>query len=282
MMNRNDSVLSSALSQTRKIFEPVNNRPGKPVEIIPSKAEEVSFGEGKKRRKSWREKDVSDWGNLDIWNYFKTRFYNKFGYTVGYAFQPGCQAMLRCGEELKKSLGEWPSNQIMKGFIDWFIDERLPDLIGVYSVFKVSYVYHPKNPADFMESIGHKRVHVLQKAVADENNEEKKQVVFKGAIVNFACEQGMILLLAYFKSQGKSEEESAKLVSTAICMVDKLDRYSEFASATRDNGPYPSSIEFRNMDRAISKITELSGRRVSLLRFNFEDDADNFEFRKET
>jgi len=274
MTDRNENVLFSALAETGVLFP--ENKKAVPVEIVQSIAEEVEFGKIRKRRKNWREKPVEDWLNNDLFNYFMSAFYRKFGYNVECALFMGRQNMLRVGENLKKAIGSWPKSEVSKEYIDWFVEEQIPKLLSKYSIFKINFMYHQKNIADFVEKYGLAELREIQ--LGKEEEEQTTKVIFEGTLPDFVCNNGFMYSLAYFKNSGKTANECCSIISNAIQMIEKANRYDEFAASTRDNGPYPNSLKYRQLDKVFEKVAKLSGRRVSMLRIEFSDTAQPVEF----
>jgi len=272
-----ENILLAASRKTDKIFASQDGN--KPVEISPSRAEEVEFKNMRRKHKTFRDRSIEDWGVSDLLGYTKSRFYEKFGYSFPVALANGFSEMKRIQEELRIHTGDWPSAELTRSYIDWFIDVRAPELIAQYRVFKARMIRHPINVVNFVDRF---KLRQTPGSVRNKKFDKKdSQVIFSGDISGFVTTYGMILSLAYFMRNGKTKEQSIKIIGQAIKMTVNEGRFSDFVAATEQNGPYHNSLKFDGFDTVKQEISALSGKRLSLLNIVFSDNAKIPIFGKE-
>jgi len=272
-----EEILLAASRKTDKIFASQDGN--KPVEISPSPAEEVEFKSRRRKHKTFRDRPIEDWGVSDLLGYTKSRFYEKFGYSFPVALANGFTEMKRVQEEIRVHTGDWPSAELTRSYIDWFIDVRAPELIAQYRVFKAQMIRHPINVANFVDRF---KLRQTPGSVRSKKFDKKdSQVVFSGDVSGFVTTYGMVLALAYFMRSGKTKEQSIKIVGQALKMAVNEGKFSDFVAATEQNGPYHDSLKFDGFDTAKQEISALSGKRLSLLNIVFSDNAKAPTFGKE-
>jgi len=231
----------------------------------------------------YKRKRVAEWRTPDFFHFFLDMFERKFGEPFEIAPAAGQQSILLIKDAIAKELGERPSNQVVKDYLEWFMDNVAHGLIVKYGCMKMKF---------FKASWEIERFLDLYSKIKDRKKPEKvssilytddsMQAVYMSSPKNFVLKYGLVLSVVWLmRRKNMTEQEAVGIVMKhAIDLADD-GQYNAILSATEKHTPYPRWCYFRSIDSMPRELTIETGQFFDVLSVYFSDHASQFLFLKE-
>lgn len=283
MIKNMDEMLSAATKASKEQLGGYSCSK-KEVELIGTgklEAEEVGWLSGSSS--AYTRKMVSDWNSRDMLSYcfFKYKSLTGNNWSISYA---GAQESLKLTqEEIKKLIGEWPSNKLTKFYIDWFFREKAEEFIASNSFLSFKMLRYGNVVHDFIrfcqkENLSFKTKEKITDKTICQTSEECMSASMKNGINHFLLNYGIFICYQWLKNKENYDKKtSIKKISQSVIEYMTKESVDELFALSEKLGPYPSDMkqEFTELTEQLAKDT---GEPFTLLTVEYKDEQSRFPF----
>jgi hypothetical protein len=232
----------------------------------------------------YRKKRVADWRTPDFFHFFLDLFEKKFGEPFDIAPAAGQQSILLIKDAIAKELGERPSNQVVKDYLEWFMENVAHGLIVKYGCMKMKFFkasWEIERFLDLYSKIKNRKK--PEKVSSILYTDDSMRAVYMSSPKNFVLKYGLVLSTVWLmRRNGMSEQEAVKIVTDHAIELTEEGKYNAILSATEKHCPYPRWCFFRSIDSMPRELTIETGQFFDVLSVYFSDHASQFLFLKDS
>lgn len=281
-----DDILSAAKKASKEQLNGYSYSQ-KEVELVGTgklEAEEVGWSTAS--ASAYTRKSVSDWNARDMLSYCFIKYKNLIGQNWPVSYGGAQESLKLTQEELKKSIGEWPSNALTKFYIDWFFREKAEDLIAKNNFLAFKMLRYENIVHDFIKFCREQNLSFKTKERIEKNTykpvvhmtEEGMRLSMEKGIVSFLSSYGIFICYQWLKNKENQDKNTSinKICQSVIEYMIK-ENVDELFTLSERLGPYPSVMkpEFTELMELLAKNT---GEPFTLITAEYKDAQSRFPF----
>ena len=225
--------------------------------------------------KTYSGKEVRDWNKRNFLSYIHDKYRDVFLNEISTPIAHGMFEMATLFDLIQGSVecSDEDVSLAVYGYINWYFDRYIYDIVERFGVWKVKYVNHPQAISSFMNSIRSDETSSHNNVTKNKVNKKLLDIAYRGTAEKFISMYGAVMVYGYLMTcQGLSSDASASYVKDGIVGMLKSGLFTldQVISVTNQYNPYPKKFKRLNISRLIFSLKNHFGVAIDKMRADLE------------
>jgi len=225
--------------------------------------------------KTYSGKEVKDWNKRNFLSYIHDKYRDVFLNEISTPIAHGMFEMATLFDLIQGSVdcSDEDVSVAVYGYINWYFDRYIYDIVERFGVWKVKYVNHPQAISSFVNSIKPDISKDVGSISKNKVNKKLLDIAYRGTAEKFISMYGAIIVYGYLMTcQGLSSDASASYVKDGVIGMLKSGLFTldQVISITNKYNPYPKRFERLNVSQLVFSLKNHFGVAVDKMRVDLE------------
>jgi|19_taG_2_1085344.scaffolds.fasta_scaffold00308_19 hypothetical protein len=225
--------------------------------------------------KTYSGKEVRDWNKRNFLSYIHDKYRDVFLNEISTPIAHGMFEMATLFDLIQGSVecSDKDTSLAVYGYINWYFDRYVYDIVERFGVWKVKYVNHPQAISSFMNSIRSDEPNSHDNMTKNKVNKKLLDIAYRGTAEKFISMYGAVMVYGYLMTcQGLSSDASSSYVKDGIVGMLKSGLFTldQVISVTNQYSPYPKKFERLNISQLVFSLKNHFGVAIDKMRVDLE------------